>query len=77
MAYEQREGQGALFKNNEKENDKHPDYRGDALIGGKPHWVAGWIKKGKKGSFLSLSIKPKEHNGKRQGGPQEESDVPF
>jgi len=57
--YEQREGQGALFKN-EKEKDTHPDYRGDITIGGAKYWLSAWIKTGKNGKYMSLSAKPKE-----------------
>lgn len=79
MAYEQKEGQGSLFKNEQKKTDKHPDYRGDAKIFGKDVWLSGWIKKGKNGSFLSLSIQPKQDSqGRPQGGRQEEDEsIPF
>lgn len=79
MAFEQKEGNGALFKNEKKEKDSHPDYRGDAKIGGKDYWLSAWIKEGKNGKFMSLSIQSKEDaQGKRQGGKQEEdSSIPF
>ena len=78
MAYVQKEGQGSLFKNEEKKTEKHPDYRGDCLINGTPHWIAAWIKTGKNGKFMSLSIQPKEKDGRHQPGPQQEKDdVPF
>lgn len=54
MAYEHREGQGALFKNDKKESDKHPDYKGNIMLGGKVYEIAGWKKDGGKGTFLSL-----------------------
>jgi hypothetical protein len=78
MAYEQRDGQGSLFKNDEKKTDKHPDYRGDCMIDGKKFWLSAWIKTGKNGKFMSLAIQPKEENGKRQAGKQQEdSEIPF
>jgi hypothetical protein len=54
MAYEHREGQGALFKNDKKESDKHPDYKGNIMLGGVVYEIAGWKKDGGKGTFLSL-----------------------
>jgi hypothetical protein len=79
MAYEQKEGQGSLFKNERKEKETHPDYRGDCTIGGKKYWVSGWIKKGKNGSFMSLAIQEKEDKQGRQkpGKQQEDEDIPF
>jgi hypothetical protein len=80
MAYEQKEGNGALFKNERKEKDSHPDYRGDCKLGGKDYWISAWIKKGAKGTFMSLALQPKEDaQGRRQGGKQEDNggDVPF
>ena len=31
MAYQMKEGQGSLFKN-EKQNDRHPDLKGSVMI---------------------------------------------
>ena len=82
MAYEQKPGQFVLFKNDKAGNDKRPDYRGDGLdLNGNPIEVAAWIKEGKKGKFMSCTIKPKEAKGaeKKPAGRFDdmESDVPF
>lgn len=50
---------GVLFKNDRKESDKHSDYRGSINVGGQEFWLDAWIKKGQKGTFMSLSVKPK------------------
>lgn len=85
MAYEKRDNSGALFKNDRKESDKHPDYKGDLSIDGRDYWVSAWIKKSAKGmSFMSLATTPKENNGGAQApatkptsNPTDEPDVPF
>ena len=60
MAYEHKDGSGAMFKNDKGGNEARPDYRGDLMLGGTLHEVAGWIKDSAKGKFMSLSAKPKE-----------------
>jgi uncharacterized protein (DUF736 family) len=53
----------ALFVNNRKTTDKHPDMTGTVNINGVEHWLSGWWKKPKSGGdeFLSISIgEPKE-----------------
>lgn len=61
MAYEPKPGSFSLFKNDRKEKESHPDYKGDGLdLNGKPVWVSAWIKEGAKGKFMSCSMQPKE-----------------
>lgn len=61
MAWEPKAGSLSLFKNDRKEKDSHPDYKGDGLdLNGNAVWVSAWIKEGKSGKFLSLSLQPKE-----------------
>jgi hypothetical protein len=51
---------GALFKNDRKEQPKHPDYNGSITIDGREYWLSAWIKDGQKGKFMSIAAKPKE-----------------
>jgi hypothetical protein len=51
---------GILFRNDQKQDDKHPDYRGSINIDGREYWLSGWRKETKKGTALSLSVQPKE-----------------
>ena len=61
MAYEQKDLTGSLFKNDRKETDSHPDYKGSALINGVEHWLDAWINAAKDGSkYMSIKMKPKE-----------------
>ena len=71
---EQKDNSGILFRNDRKELESHPDRKGSALIGGVEYWVAGWIKKGKSGDFLSLAFTRKDAraenaDGRRAGTP--------
>ena len=64
MAYEQRDMSGSLFKNERKTQPSHADYNGTIMVGGVEYWLNAWIKDGKRGKFMSLSVKPKE--GRKQ-----------
>lgn len=65
MAYEQKPNTGSLFKNDRKETDSHPDYKGTALIDGLGEcWLDAWINTDRNGAkYMSLKLKPKEQNG--------------
>lgn len=65
MAYEQREGDIAIFQEREKKNPKGPDWRGTALINGQKMEVALWMK-GDRGTMLAGSVKPVQERGERQ-----------
>lgn len=52
---------GALFKNDkEGGNPNWPDYKGQISINGVEYWLSAWIKDGKNGKFMSLSVQPKQ-----------------
>lgn len=65
MTFEQRDNSGALFRNDRKEQDSHPDHTGTAKIAGREYYVSAWIKESSKGRFFSLSFKPKMAPGAR------------
>ena len=61
MSYEQKDGQGSLFRNENKETEQHPDYRGSIKIDGREYWLSSWLKQAKNGKkYMSLSAQPKE-----------------
>jgi len=47
---------GAIFKNDNKKAENHPDYRGRVNVNGKEMEIALWVKQGKNGSFFSASF---------------------
>jgi len=74
------ENRGVLFKNDRKETERHPDYKGSINIDGQEFWLSSWIKDGKSGKFMSLSIQPKNDQPVRQpeaAHAAAETDVPF
>ncbi len=60
MAYEQKDGQGSLFKNDKDGVENRPDLKGSITIAGKQYWLSAWTKEGDKGKWLSLSAQPKD-----------------
>lgn len=76
MAYEMKDGQGSLFKNDRKTSDKGPDYKGQLKLGGVEYWVAAWIKTGANGKWMSLSVVPKEGTVVAKPRKQQDDDLP-
>jgi len=66
---------GVLFKNDRKTKDTHPDYQGSIDVDGEEFWLSAWIKDGRKGKFMSLSIKPKEEQ-QEEAPPQQRRAAP-
>jgi len=82
MAYELREGQGSLFKNDNRTADNQPNARGEAMIGGVLYEVSAWTKEGRKGKFQSLAFKPKQarsrdNDADYQRSRDDDGPIPF
>jgi hypothetical protein len=52
---------GALFRNERKEKDTHPDHTGKATVAGQEYYVSAWIKEKNGRKYFSLAFKPVEH----------------
>lgn len=78
---EKKDNSGVLFKNDRKEQDNHPDYRGSATIDGVDLWMSAWIKKGEKGTYMSFAFREKDEqrpitkNNKKS--KFDDDDIPF
>ena len=53
---------GAIFRNNRKTTDKHPDMTGKINVDGKDYWISGWTcyKRNDGEKYLQLSVTPVE-----------------
>lgn len=91
MAFDKsKQASGVLFKNDRKQGNG-PDYTGNIEITpefvqhitanvGKKFQLAGWIKQGQRGAFISLSMQPPWEGSRsapasRQSLPKDE--IPF
>lgn len=89
MAFIRKEGQGSLFEN-ERQNERQPNYRGVIVINGKEYELAAWERTSQRGThYLSLQAsEPKSQSeedkcistsnslAQKQSLEQEE-DIPF
>ena len=48
-----------MWKNADKKTAKHPDYSGKLNVDGREYFLDAWIKEGKSGKFMSVSVKEK------------------
>ena len=60
MDNNQRDNSGVLFKNEKREKESHPHYKGNIRVDGQDYWLSAWIKEGKNGKFMGLAVSPKE-----------------
>ncbi len=67
---------GAIFINNKKTTDKHPDRSGSLNVEGKDYWIKGWINTNKDGEpYLKVSVSPKEQDAPAK--PQARKAIPM
>ena len=51
---------GVLFRNDNKQSDKHADYRGEVNVAGIDYSLNGYVRASKKGvRFIAFKLKPK------------------
>jgi len=65
---------GILFKNDVGDNPKRPAYKGKIDIDGKEYQLAGWLREGKNGKFISLKVDDK---AAAKSTKDEQDEIPF
>jgi len=74
--FQHKTGYGSLFKNQKKLTSKSPDYQGKGCTeSGEQVNIAGWVREGKKGKYLSLRITPIDVQGDQQAANHGQSGV--
>lgn len=74
---------GSLFRNDRKESENHPDYKGSINVGGTDYWLSSWLKTSKDGKrYMSLSVQPKEQpqtkpQPKQRVQAPQDDEIPF
>ena len=87
MSYD-KTNRGQIWKNERKEKDTHPDFKGDANIDGVEYWLSAWKRKpdaNPKAPALSFTFKLKDErdspdNARPKPAPMGDSfndDIPF
>jgi hypothetical protein len=41
---------GMLARNDKKETEKHPDFKGSINVDGVDYWLSAWVREGKEGA---------------------------
>ncbi len=66
---------GGLFKNDRKEKETHPDFRGNIEVDGKEYYIKGWKKVSSKDvPFISLAVDLKEATKPKAPAPVDVND---
>lgn len=75
MAEYDNTNRGALFVNDKKAKDTHPDRTGSINIDGVEYFLDGWIKDTAKGKILSLSAKRKDKQPSAPAQPKRSNTI--
>ena len=88
MAYDSKPNTGALFKNDDKQTDSHPDYKGSLNVDGGEFFLDAWLNVAQSGrKYMSVKVKRKDKQAAapapapRQAparqAPAADDDIPF
>ena len=64
--------QGAIFRNDRKQKDTDPEYKGSVTVGGIEYWVSVWVNETKDGrKYFSHKYTPKGVTAQHQASIQQ------
>lgn len=66
---------GALWKNDRKTGESHPDFTGKIDVGGTEYQLSAWTRRNEDGSFKLLSVKVQPKDAAR-GQPRRSAPPP-
>ena len=69
------ENTGILFKKDVGDKPKRTAYKGKIDIEGKEYQLAGWLREGKSGKFISLKVDDKA--AAKPAATEEADEIPF
>lgn len=77
--YEHKDNSGSLFRNDRKEKENQPDYKGSCMVNGTKMEMAAWIKEKADGSkFMSFKFsEPMARGSKPAPATADSEDIPF
>lgn len=86
--FQQKDGEGVLFKNEEKEAETHADYKGSLLLNGQEYWLNAWVNTAKSNGkkYIKVTTSPKQAKhikgavqkvAPQRAAPQPSNDLPF
>ena len=65
---------GSLRRNDKRETDRHPEFKGSCVVTGVEYWLAAWVREGDDGGkYFSLSFH--EEAPKPAPGPQPSAEL--
>ena len=64
---ESKNNTGALFVNNNRKSETHPNMKGSVIVDGTEYWISAWKKVTEKQEVMfSLSLQPKQQQPPQQ-----------
>ena len=51
---------GYLSRNEKKQSETHPDFRGSMTLEGREFWISAWVAQNDRGKYFKLKFQPKQ-----------------